>query len=190
MRKLERGEYSAYFENRYKNKNGSYHVLAWSSVPDVKERLIYAVAIDVTDQKKTLIELKENKDLLDRVIKGSNDAPWDWDLKKDELYYSPQWWYQLGMEINEVPADSNLWANLMHPNDTDRVNSFFADALKNQDSYEVEFRLKHKTGHYITVLSRGFITRNEKGEAIRGKRNKYGFDSANRRTQKIERKWN
>jgi PAS domain S-box-containing protein len=167
MRKLERGEYSAYFENRYKNKNGSYHVLAWSSVPDVKERLIYAVAIDVTDQKKTLIELKENKDLLDRVIKGSNDAPWDWDLKKDELYYSPQWWYQLGMEINEVPADSNLWANLMHPNDTDRVNSFFADALKNQDSYEVEFRLKHKTGHYITVLSRGFITRNEKGEAIR-----------------------
>ena len=34
-------------------------------------------------------------------------------------------------------------------------------------SYETEFRLHHKEGHYVPVLSRGFILRDDAGKAIR-----------------------
>ncbi len=56
----------------------------------------------------------------------------------------------------------------MHPDDYDRVNSFFQTALENgTESYEVEFRLIHKKGHYVPVLSRGFISRDNTGSPIR-----------------------
>jgi diguanylate cyclase (GGDEF)-like protein/PAS domain S-box-containing protein len=36
-----------------------------------------------------------------------------------------------------------------------------------EDTYDVEFRLLHKDGHYLPVLSRGFILRDETGKALR-----------------------
>jgi len=112
--------------------------------------------------------LKAQEERLQLVIKGSNDAPWDWDLISNEFYYSPQWWHQLGYAPNELPVDVALWERLMHPEDSEHVDSVFGGALKNCiESYEVEFRLLHKDGHYVPVLSRGFITRDENGNPIR-----------------------
>jgi len=40
------------FENRYKTKSGKYRWLAWRSAPVVESGLIYAVARDITEQKR------------------------------------------------------------------------------------------------------------------------------------------
>ena len=47
------------FENRYFCKDGSIIWLSWTCVPVVKERLIYAVARDMTERKKAEAELHE-----------------------------------------------------------------------------------------------------------------------------------
>ena len=118
--------------------------------------------------EKNARDLKESEERLHLMLKGSNDAPWDWDLIKNELYYSPQWWSQIGYVPNELSNDATLWQRLLHPDDSNRVNNFFQNALKDgTQSYEVEFRLKHKDGYYVPVLSRGFITRDERGKPIR-----------------------
>ena len=109
-----------------------------------------------------------SEEQLNLVIKGSNDAPWDWNLISNELYYSPQWWAQLGYTSVELPADASLWKKLMHPEDTDHFDSVFREALNTGiNTYEVEFRLLHKKGHYVSILSRGFITRDENGNPVR-----------------------
>ncbi|MDF1550502.1 MAG: PAS domain-containing protein, partial [Bacteroidales bacterium] len=114
------------------------------------------------------IKVEESNTRLDLVIRGSNDAPWDWDLLTDNFFYSPQWWEQLGYEDNEVPSDSNLWVKLMHPSDRSKVESVFKDALiKEHESYAVEFRLQHKKGHYVPVLSRALITYDKEKKAVR-----------------------
>jgi PAS domain S-box-containing protein len=129
---------------------------------------LYGGVQDITKQKQTEQSLKESEERLQLVIKGSNDAPWDWDLIKDELYYSPQWWEQIGCEPDEIPSNSLLWEELMHPDDKDHVDKVFRGALeKGKESYAVEFRLKHKQGHYVPVLSRGFITFNEDKKPVR-----------------------
>jgi PAS domain S-box-containing protein len=51
VERLSRGELTIDFENRYRAKNGSYHWLAWRATPLPEERLIFAVARDVTAQK-------------------------------------------------------------------------------------------------------------------------------------------
>lgn len=123
---------------------------------------------EIKQHRLTESALLESREQLDLAIKGSNDAPWDWNLVTDYLYYSDKWWQQLGYEHNEIPADSNLWRNLTHPDDIGFTHDILVNALQNnQDSYEAEFRLQHKLGHYVPVLSRGYISRDVNGKAIR-----------------------
>jgi PAS domain S-box-containing protein len=141
-----------------------------SFIRDSDKKLIGILVIsrDITERKQMEEKLQENEERLRLVIKGSSDAPWDWDLITNDLYYSPQWWSQIGYNPDELPSDAALWQRLMHPDDYDRVNSFFQTALENgTESYEVEFRLIHKKGHYVPVLSRGFISRDNTGSPIR-----------------------
>ncbi|MBF0234766.1 MAG: PocR ligand-binding domain-containing protein, partial [Desulfamplus sp.] len=123
---------------------------------------------EIDERRRAEDALRKSEERLNLIIKGSNDAPWDWDLITNDIYYSPQWFQQIGYMPEELANDSTLWERLMHPDDKDRVNTIFKRALKsNRDSYEFEFRLWHKNGSYIPVLSRGFITRDKKGDPVR-----------------------
>jgi PAS domain S-box-containing protein len=74
----------------------------------------------------------------------------------------------LGYEVDALPADAELWARLMHPDDHDRVAAQLRAWLEGDASqYQIEFRLQHQAGGYVTVLSRGFVKRDAAGKAVR-----------------------
>ena len=105
---------------------------------------------------------------LSLIIKGSNDAPWDWDLVNDQLYYSPQWWDMIGYEIGELPDDSSLWRRLIHAEDLDRVEKTLRRMmLPDHERDTIECRIRHRDGHYIPVLVRGIVSRDDAGNAVR-----------------------
>lgn len=58
MEKLAHGKTTFYFENRYRNKQGLYHTLAWSALVPKAGDIIYAVASDITDRKKAETDLR------------------------------------------------------------------------------------------------------------------------------------
>lgn len=169
-----RGEIDYYtFESRMKHKNGEWvwvldrgKVHEWDS--EGKPLLMSGTNHEITERKNIEAALLESRERLDLVIKGSNDAPWDWNLVADQLFYSSRWWEQLGYEPEELSTTSQLWENLTHPDDIEHVNEVFRKALEStKESYEAEFRMLHKKGHYVPILSRGFITRDETGKALR-----------------------
>lgn len=123
---------------------------------------------DVTDLKQAELDLQRSEERLQLVLRGSNDAPWDWDMLSNTLYYSPRWWQMIGYEVDELPADTGLWMRLLHPDDVGKMESLVARAFTERfESYEMEFRLRHKQGHYVPVLSRGFLTRDADGKPLR-----------------------
>ncbi len=113
-------------------------------------------------------EAQSHGDRLALVLKGANDGWWDWDLVSGNLYYSPRWWSMLGYGNCELPVDSHLWRRLLHPGDSSHAEAAFGSALQGtENSYEVEFRLRHKDGHFVPVLSRGYVLRDSGGQPIR-----------------------
>jgi diguanylate cyclase (GGDEF)-like protein/PAS domain S-box-containing protein len=123
---------------------------------------------DVSELKSAQRALQLSDERLRLVLQGSSDAPWDWDLLTGSIYYSPRWWEMLGYAPDELATDSELWARLLHPEDRERTLAEFARVLGDTStSYEIEFRLRHKAGDYVPLLSRGFVLRDVSGTAIR-----------------------
>lgn len=110
----------------------------------------------MTEERTTALYISEERFSL--AMRGANDGLWDWNLESDAVYYSPRWKSMLGYGENELDNDLNTWANLVHPDDKDRVLEKVQDYLVGQaDSFEVEMRMHHKKGHEVYVLSRAFL---------------------------------
>lgn len=73
-RKLAAGAVTIAFENRYRCKDGSYKWIMWTSVPVVKDKLIYAVARDMTERKRAEAELREKNRLLEVAVDSERAA--------------------------------------------------------------------------------------------------------------------
>ncbi len=71
--KLSLGAITAHFENRYLASDGTYHWLQWNCTPLEEQRLIYAVARDVTDLKRATQELQIAKEAADSASRAKSD---------------------------------------------------------------------------------------------------------------------
>jgi diguanylate cyclase (GGDEF)-like protein/PAS domain S-box-containing protein len=123
---------------------------------------------DCTALKRAKQRLQKSETRLRLVLRGSNDAPWDCDLVTGETYYSERWWTMLGYPANQQGAGMWQWLKLTHPQERHAMEDFFRDLVQGtQESFSVELRLRHRDGHYVPVLSRGFVLRDGAGKALR-----------------------
>jgi PAS domain S-box-containing protein len=70
---LTAGEETLLFENRYRRRDGSYRWLAWNAMPLVEQGLIYAVARDVTEQKRAAQELLQARETAEAASRAKSD---------------------------------------------------------------------------------------------------------------------
>ncbi len=128
---------------------------------------VQGTARDVTARLMAERALKKSEQRFALALKATQDAVWDWDLLTNSFYYSPQWWNQIGYKENELKADPDLWRRMLHPDDLDRAGRAVERAIQDGASFKVECRLLHKNGHYVPILARGYVLRDERGKAVR-----------------------
>ncbi|MCT7951748.1 PAS domain S-box protein [Ancylothrix sp. C2] len=157
-KKLRSGENITYFENRCLCKDGTYKWLSWVSVPYAEEGCAYAVARDITEQKKAELELQISQKRLQLALEGSDLGLCDWNIATGETYYDPQWKKMLGYQIEEIENHFESWAKLVHPEDLPKAVEAIQDHLAGMtDLYQREFRMKTKTGEWKWILAQGKV---------------------------------
>jgi len=96
------------------------------------------------------------------------DGLWDWDLRTNRVYYSSGWKSMLGYRDDELEEGYDTWVHLVDPDAKPRVESLFQDCLTGrQPSFSTGFRMRHKDGHWVDVLSLGILVRDAEGVPVR-----------------------
>ena len=97
---------------------------------------------------------------------------WDWNLLTNTVYRNKEGWKKLlGTACNEKVKDHvQNWDDRIHPEDMERVKLVTDELWKpesTKDFFEVECRVRRDDDTYVHVHDRGYIMRNDSGEAIR-----------------------
>ncbi|WP_319548410.1 PAS domain S-box protein [Desulfogranum marinum] len=123
---------------------------------------------DVTDQKNAEIALKESEERFALAMEFANDGLFDWNLETNEIYYSPMWKRMLGYQDDELPNDFTVWETLTQPEDVKRSWELQNKLINGKlDKFEIEFKMKHKEGHWVDILARANATFDKNNKAIR-----------------------
>lgn len=102
------------------------------------------------------------------ALECSRDGLWDWDIVTNKMYYSPRWKEMLGYQDQELENTFTTFEKLVHPEDMPYTRDVISSNLFGHNGfYEVTFRMWHKKGHYVWILSRGMAYYDSKGNAVR-----------------------
>ncbi|MFX0042275.1 MAG: PAS domain S-box protein [Candidatus Hodarchaeota archaeon] len=110
------------------------------------------IARDITNKFRLEQKIKESEKKYRTIIENTKDTIVITGLDSNFLFVSPQFSEMLGREINE---QSKLFKNI-HPDDIHHLTELFSKAVRQKNvlmTEEVEFRAKHRDGHYIWLSS-------------------------------------
>jgi len=148
-----------YYENRYITKSGKIVWLSWTSKLFLDEEIAYTVARDITDQK----ELEE---LLDQANRLARIGSWEFDLKKNELF-----WTDMTREIHEVkpgftPTPENAIGYYKEGDSRERIQEAVEEAKKEGTPWDLELKIVTAKGNERWVRTIGEAEHMD-GECVR-----------------------
>ena len=93
------------------------------------------------------------------ALAAADIGVWDWRNGEGMVYVSARWTGMIGYEPGELDLSGFNWYALVHEADLATVHSRTeSQAASSPDGqFEVEFRMRHKAGHWIWIQSRGKI---------------------------------
>lgn len=121
----------------------------------------------LTEARNLAEALRVSEERFALAVQGSNDGIWDWDITNNTLYWSPRLKELLGYANVELEVDFDTFDSLLHPDDKELVAAAIEAHLKHRVPYDVEQRLRTKSGEYRWFQARGQAIWDEAGQPLR-----------------------
>jgi len=114
---------------------------------------------EMRDRQQIQETLRQSEERYQLTLESVNEGIWDWRIKTNAIYFSPQWKAMLGYQDNEIINLFSSWETLVHPDDLHPILDSLEDYLKSgtNEPYSWEFQMRHKNGSYRWILSRGRV---------------------------------
>lgn len=129
-------------------------------------------AVGVTQDVTRHIEAAAQVKLLDERLaaaeEGSGALVYDYNVIENKMWRSNNLTRILGWNGNELGSDLQSWRSLMHPDDVAKLQSVDLESMVDgSDHYAMEYRIRHKDGHYVWMMDTGRTYRESTGKITR-----------------------
>ena len=116
-----------------------------------------------------LQRLQDSEERLQRVLRGTNDGWWDWDLRSDQCLLSSRWVQMLGGTGDQIQQRQGFWLDRVHPAARDSVSHSLRQILAGSgaNTLEQEMELQRDDGSSLPVLVRGTTSKDASGRVTR-----------------------
>jgi PAS domain S-box-containing protein len=90
-----------------------------------------------------------------------------WSTRPDGFhdYYNARWYEFTGVPVGST--DGEGWNGMFHPDDQEPAWARWRHSLATGEPYEIEYRLRHRSGSYRWTLGRALPVRDETGAIVR-----------------------
>lgn len=140
----------------------------YAAVAIENARLYEQAQQELVERRRMESALRESEERYALAVQGANDGVWDWDLKRDRIYYSNRWKAILGLGDNGISDLPSEWYERIHPEELEKLKlDISAHLMGSSAHFENEHRILHKDGNYRWVLSRGLAVHDKDGVAYR-----------------------
>ncbi len=112
--------------------------------------------------------LRDSEQRFALALEGSNDGIFDYEIKNNRIFYSKQYFGMLGYDRGSYygPIDDALM--VIHPEDVQNVTDYLNKYLRREISeYNQNYRMRHASGFWLWVNSRGKAIFDENGTPVR-----------------------
>jgi diguanylate cyclase (GGDEF)-like protein/PAS domain S-box-containing protein len=136
-----------------------------------KPRRYLGILMDVSAGHELADRLAAAEERWSFALQGAGLGVWDWNLDTGEVFWSRDWLGMLGYAEGELAPTLEVWNGLLHPEDRARVEAYGAAFLADPTGrFELEFRLRHREGRWVEILSRATLARDASGQVVEPRR--------------------
>lgn len=155
MKVFEKGEKMNNFIHRFKHKNGSFKYLEWRAVSN--KNILYCSARDITDKRKSELEITKSKNILERLSSTANIGAWEFDLIKNEISWSNQIRSILELPAGEMELPKLNEVLLMYKEGYSRnlLEKSIKESIEVGAPYDIEIQLVTYKNNTIWVRAMG-----------------------------------
>jgi PAS domain S-box-containing protein len=118
-------------------------------------------------QKEVETSLKAAEERFSLVAAAVDGLIYDYNLKRDRIERTEGLSKIFGYSLQEAEPTLHWWQERIHPDDLERIDSSDLWDGGKRDRYCLEYRVRHKDGHYIWVKDVGFALKDAAQEIVR-----------------------
>jgi PAS domain S-box-containing protein len=112
---------------------------------------------------------QQAQERVDQALRGADLGLWDWNLETGQHTLDERGCTMIGSTLAQMQLDRTSWQHRIHPDDEPMVQSIVEELVRGRSQrYEAEYRIRHASGEWVWVLSRGnVVARDANGAVLR-----------------------
>ncbi|HEY8567280.1 MAG TPA: PAS domain S-box protein [Beijerinckiaceae bacterium] len=164
LRRGERGSYAV--EKRYVRRDGTARwVRITASVVEAGgPRTRLSIVEDIDERRRTEEALGVSEERFRLATEAFEGGVFDYDIARDRAVRTKRHSDIIGETPLTLASSREAWNGRIHPEDKPALEAERAEVLAGrQPSYEAEYRIRHRDGHWVWIWHRGLAMRDAGG---------------------------
>ena len=155
-------------------------VLSEHGTEDVCQKILHIEAVinddatefrtiitDISQQKKIELAMRVTNERQQLIIDVTHSGSWEWNVQTNQTVWSNEMWLLLGLAPFSCESTYSAWIQSILDEDRYRVEQCVLEAIKHEQEFTVEWRVKNISGQQRWLMSKGTPYHEDDGQVNR-----------------------